>query len=600
MSSPQVAPSRRLRWLLLLVLAGCRHTFPAEYGLDDLAADSAKWPGDALVHYLSRPGADAGQACHAARLARRDDELTRPFLAALSGRGISPKTWVTCASTLLTTLDATEREGLLSELAARVPDLASSPASVQLVHRALSARPRGASQAASALLRTLRKPKLLDLEVFDELRVTLALDEGEWGGQQLTEALVAQLADEPLLRRIEARVPDETVRLAARRRVVQLHLAASTVREVRERAAEVEAKVFATGRWAQPVKSLARPAPQPPLTLKTPLRGSQDIARQLVRLSTREDEDPAPPDLDVTPVLRFHVGWSQPLGLCAPREALDVTPCIDASEVQLGTGFATLDGNGVLHFPPKLTMGDAVELTRKGLGIVVPVQLEGQLSQVLQVPLQMLAPSPFFFEGSPSSRGPAVNVVVVPSAQGLLFEAVDDTGARRQLVLPRGPTSFELGSMGGRGKQGTPGSRGANGSRGTNGMSASCPSMPGGTGGPGGNGSPGGPGGNGGPGGDGGPVKVEVVCGKDCDDTPLVHAVIRSRGGPGGEGGPGGAGGSGGDGGSGGSGTSCYSNGKTSSVSGGSSGSRGSNGAAGPAGQRGAPGLDGAVQVFVR
>jgi hypothetical protein len=334
--------------------------------------------------------------------------------------------------------------------------------------------------------------------------------------------------------------------------------------------------------------------------LKTALRGSQDIARQLVRLSTREDDDPAPPAIDVTPVLRFHVGWSQPLGLCAPREALDVTPCIDPTEVQLGTGFATLDMTGMLQFPRKLTMGDAVELTRKGLGIVVPVQLEGQLSQVLQVPLTMLAPSPFFFEGPPSSRGPAVNVVVVPSTQGLLLEAVDDTGARRQLVLPRGPTAFELGSIGGRGKQGSPGSRGANGSRGTNGMSASCPSMSGGNGGPGSSGSPGGQGGNGGPGGDGGPVKVEVVCGKDCDDTPLVHAVIRSRGGPGGEGGPGGAGGSGGDGGSGGSGTSCYSNGKTSSLSGGSSGSRGSNGATGPSGQRGAPGLDGTVQVFVR
>jgi hypothetical protein len=583
-----------------LVASGCRHTFPTEYGLDDLAADSAKWPGDALVHYLSRPDADAAQGCQAGRLARRDDELSGPLVAALSGRGVSPKNWVTCASTLLATLEPFEREGLLTELASRTPALANAPSSVKLVHRAFSSRPRGESQAAATLLRTLRKPDLLNLEVFDELRITLALDEGEWGGQRLTEALVAQLSDEALLRRIEARVPDEAVRLAARRRVVQLHLAASTVREVKERAAEVEAKVLATGRWAQPVKTLSRPAPQPPLTLKTALRGSQDIARQLVRLSTREDDDPAPPAIDVTPVLRFHVGWSQPLGLCAPREALDVTPCIDPTEVQLGTGFATLDMTGMLQFPRKLTMGDAVELTRKGLGIVVPVQLEGQLSQVLQVPLTMLAPSPFFFEGPPSSRGPAVNVVVVPSTQGLLLEAVDDTGARRQLVLPRGPTAFELGSIGGRGKQGSPGSRGANGSRGTNGMSASCPSMSGGNGGPGSSGSPGGQGGNGGPGGDGGPVKVEVVCGKDCDDTPLVHAVIRSRGGPGGEGGPGGAGGSGGDGGSGGSGTSCYSNGKTSSLSGGSSGSRGSNGATGPSGQRGAPGLDGTVQVFVR
>ena len=125
-----------------LVASGCRHTFPTEYGLDDLAADSAKWPGDALVHYLSRPDADAAQGCQAGRLARRDDELSGPLVAALSGRGVSPKNWVTCASTLLATLEPFEREGLLTELASRTPALANAPSSVGTVGLAYFASDR--------------------------------------------------------------------------------------------------------------------------------------------------------------------------------------------------------------------------------------------------------------------------------------------------------------------------------------------------------------------------------------------------------------------------------------------------------------------------
>lgn len=589
---------------LLLALVGCAHSFPPQYGLEDLRADSGKWPGEALVHFLSRPEADAA-ACVRANFARADRELVDPFVAALEDKKVPLATWGACATKLLPSLAPELREHFLAQLADLTSGFITQPdfKRLSVVHQLLSTRAREPSAALRALRPKLRSPKSearqLDA-LLAELRLTLELEDGLMNGERLSPPVVLQLQDEGLLRRIDARCPEEEVRTSARRRIVQLHLAQSTVPEVKARAAEVEALVLASGRWAQPVASLALPAPQPALTLGTGLRASQDIASQLVRLFVAGDEARRAPELDLRPLVRFHVGWSQPLGLCAPPAALDVSPCIDAAEVELGTGFATLDGDGVLHVPQKLAMADAVDLTRAGLGLVVPLRLGGRPVQVLQVPLSVLPPSSFCFEGEPSTRGPAVSAVVVPATQGLLVDAVDEKARRRQFILPRGASAFEFGSCGGRGVAGRPGSKGPDGSRGSNGSSASCPSMSGGNGGPGGNGSPGGAGGDGSPGGEGGPVRIELVCGRACDDEPFVRAVMRSRGGLGGEGGPGGQGGRGGDGGSGGSGASCYQNGKSSYASGGSQGSRGSNGSPGSPGRRGAPGLDGAVQVLLR
>lgn len=595
---------RSLTAPLMLALVGCAHSFPAEYGLDDLRADSGKWPGEALVHYLSRPGADPA-ACLSSNFQRADRALVDPFLAALEGQQVPPVAWGACATRLLPSLAPELRAHFLAQLADLAPRFITHPdvRRLTIIHQVLTTRAREPSAALRALRPKLRSttPAARHLDpLLADLRLTLELEEGLMNGERLSPEVVLQLQDEGLLRRIDARCPDEDVRTSARRRIVQLHLARSTVPEVHAHAAEVEALVLSTGRWAQPAARLGVPTPQPAQTLGTALRASQDIAAQLVRLSVAGDEARRAPQVDLRPIVRFHVGWSQPLGLCAPPAALEVTPCIDAAEVRLGTGFATLDAEGVLHAPQTLAMADAVDLTRAGLGLVVPVRLGEHLAQVLQLPLLLQAPSAFCFEGDPSVPGPAVNVVVVPATQGLLVDAVDDKARRRQFILPRGAISFEFGSCGGRGRAGRAGSKGLDGSRGSNGSSASCPSMSGGNGGPGGNGAPGGAGGDGTPGGDGGPVRVELVCGRACDDEPFVRAVMRSRGGLGGEGGPGGLGGRGGDGGAGGSGTSCYQNGKTSYASGGSQGSRGSDGSAGAAGRRGAPGHDGAVQLLVR
>lgn len=587
-----------------VLVSGCAHEFPARYDEQALRTDSARWPGEALVHYLSRPDARAA-VCERETFSRADAALVAPFADGLARTDVPPKRWGACAKRMLRWLSPELREGLVDRLARQVPGFVQQRDVLRLkvASDVLASRPRAASPALQRLGAQLQAVAAGPGEVqalVEAIRGLADLEDGRLQGQPLTEAAVMALDDEALLRRIEARAPGEAVRLAARRRVVRLHIAQSAVREVKARAAEVEAAVLAHGRWAQPVASLAPPVPQPPLVSPVEVRFSQDLAAQTVDAFIAPGDSRRAPDVDLRPLVRFHVGWSEPLALCDEPSALSVAPCVDPAEVRLGTDFATLDAAGVLHVVPKWAMADAVELTRAGMGLVVPLQLGERLSQVLQVPLAAQVPGPFCFEGQPTERGPLVNAVVVPVAQGLLVEAAEEGGRRVQLVLPRGSVGFELGSCGGRGLRGAPGTQGANGSTGTAGMSASCPSMPGGNGGPGGNGLPGGPGGSGGPGGDGGAVRVELVCGTSCEDEALVRAVFRSHGGEGGEGGPGGPGGRGGSGGAAGSGTSCYQNGQSTYLSGGSAGSRGSDGASGAQGPRGKPGQDGPVRVLLR
>lgn len=590
--------------VLGLLFCGCAHTFPARYDVESLRADSAKWPGEALVHYLSRSGAD-DTVCERSNFARVDSALIDPFVDSLDTERVPLPLWTSCAQRLLPSLPAELRTDFLERLARRAATFVERPDFVRLraTYDVFATRPREPSPALRKLRsRLVDQPDAKSLNaLISALRALLDLDDGVLNGQPLTEAIALQLDDEALLQRIDARAPDEALRLAARRRIVRLHIAQSMVREVKARAEEVERAVLATGRWAQPLASLSPPVPQPPLVPPLDVRVSQDIGAQLAFPFVAGDDARRAPAIDLRPLLRFHVGWSEPLPLCEDRAALAVNPCIDATEVKLGSGFATLDSAGVLHVRAQWAMADAVDLTRAGLGLVVPVKLGERLAQVVQIPLTAQVPGSYCFEGEPTDRGPLVSAAVVPAVQGLLVEAVDEKGRRVQFVLPRNAAGFEFGSCGGRGRPGSPGARGMNGSSGTSGSSAMCPSSPGGRGGNGSNGTAGGPGGPGGPGGDGGGVRVELQCGKgDCADEALVRAVFRSRGGLGGDGGPGGAGGQGGSGGAGGSGTSCYANGKTTYASGGSPGSNGSAGSTGPNGPRGAPGIDGNVEVIRR
>jgi hypothetical protein len=579
--------------LLVCWSSACVPVFSATYGLGDLRGDSQQWPGHALVHYLSRPHSEP-QDCTAENLQRTDEALIDPFVAAFEDSQVPPSRWADCAAALLPTLPAASRSLFLDRVARVTTRLAQAGKVDRLValNQVIASRPRETSPELKSLRRALEpfseKPGVA------QLRQTLELDEGQLNGVALTAEGIEAINDEALLRRISARHPDEVLRFAARRRIIRQHIAASTWAEVKARAAEVEASVLRTGRWAQATTDLTAPVPPPPVPLSTTVVATQDVANQHVSWELKLDQGR---HLDIRPLLRFPLGLSQPLSLCSPADAFDVSPCIDASSIRLGTNLATLDDQGRLSVPESIAMADLMELARRGLGLVVPLSVGTLPVQSLQLPLAVPEPNAFYFEGAQGSVGPAVNVVVTPAAQTLLIESVDERGVRKKVILPRSAKRFELGSRGGNGAPGRMGFSGANGSNGFAGMSAVCPGSSGSPGGRGGDGYPGGPGGPGGAGGDGGQVRVQLRCGANCQDEVLVRSVFRSKGGLGGAGGPGGPGGIGGNGGMGGSGTSCYANGRSSYLSAGPSGTSGLTGQTGYPGSPGAAGRDGLVQV---
>ena len=596
--------------LLLLATSGCHHRFPLPYTVNQLARDSSHWPGDALVHYLAQANADVSVCTLTPPpvLSRTDEDLVEPFVTSLEEQKLSPERWQACATRLVPGLPAASQEIAWTRLARVILSLLDVPESAPRLiaaHEVLAERPLGHSAALESLMgrlldfnRARLSPDLVP--VFDTLVSTLELGHGQLAGRTLTEADITNSQDEALLGRMSLRLPDASLRSAARRKLIHLRIDRSAFTEVKARAAEVEAAVMDTGRWAQPVSTLKLEKPDLPLALSFVALVRQDVEAQQVTLLAEGDE--LAPALDLRGVVHFSVGWSRPLSLCQPAEALVVEPCIDAREVEVANPTVSFDAEGMVRLPERLTMGQAMELARADEGVVLPIRLAGHLVTSLQVPLRFETPSPIHFEANTGERGPAVNVVVQPVASSLLFAATSETGVQRMAVYPRGvSSSFEVASLGGAGQTGRTGYTGSAGQRGYNGMNASCPASPAQEGGQGGDGGRGGDGGQGGDGGPGGFVSVVLQCGGPCPaDEQLVRSLVRSRGGEGGSGGSGGSGGRGGEGGSGGSGTSCSVNGNTEYLSSASSGSRGHDGQSGSSGWRGSDGVNGQVQLQVQ
>ena len=599
--------------LLSLLVSGCRHRFPLPYTTAQLVADSSRWPGEGLVHYLGQQNADVSVCTLAApnTLQRTDEELVEPFVTALEENTLSPERWQRCATRLVPALTAAEQEFTYGRLARVILSLldAENPADRLIAaHEVLAARPQGASPSLEALLKRLLewpREKLAPAlpPVFDALVATLELDHGQLSGKALTEADITNAQDDLVLVRMSARLPEQSMREAAKRQLIRLRIERSEFPEVKARAAEVEAALMSQGRWAQSAAALQLARPELPLALPFLALVRQHVERQVVTLLVPgETEEQLVPVLDLNPSLRFPVGWSRPLSLCRPAAALGVEPCIDAREVEVANAMVRFDSEGLVRLPERLEMSQAMELARADEGLVLPIRLAGRLVTSLQVPLRFEAPGSIFFTGNTGERGPAVTVVVEPAASALLFSTVSEEGERRMAVLPRGvPSSFEVVSAGGKGATGMSGNDGYHGSTGYNGAMASCPSTPGQPGGNGGDGGRGGDGGQGGHGGDGGFVSVVLQCGGRCPaDEQWVRALIKSRGGSGGDGGSGGRGGRGGDGGNGGSSTTCSTNGRSEPLPSGSSGSRGSDGSSGSTGDSGSDGRAGQVQFRVQ
>lgn len=606
-----------MRWvvvtILLLASTACRHVFPAAYSVEQLRTDTPTYAGEALVHYLAQRRADPG-VCDLQRenvLSVQDERLIEPFVAALERGEVELSDWKDCARLLVRTMTQPHREHLLARLARAVTWLLpedDASGRLAMVHDALIKRPREASPALTALLYRLRERRRDDLDldaarILGSLVTTLELGDGQLDGRPVTPDVIDDTHDEALLYRMSRRLPDAALRELSRTRVVRLRIARSPWEEVREQAAEVEQRVLTAGRWAQATSGLTLQQTPAPRELPFEVLVQQDVPKQQGRLvvagATRGG---TLPELRLRGVVSFDVGWSRPLDICAPPDELDVSPCIEARDLEVAVPEVSLDEDGVLVLAPSMSMERVVELARRDEGLVLPLRLAGQPAATLTVPLAFDEPPSMLFVGPPGTAGPALRVTAEVLPSSVIFDATSIDGVRGRVVWPRTATrDFVVASVGGAGVNGVAGERGVEGAAGVAGGGAICPTMPGRSGTMGDQGGPGGDGTDGGDGGDGGPVTVSVRC----DDTvldcaaarELLGVLVQSRGGAAGVGGAAGPGGRGGPGGAGGAGASCSVNGTLQFLANGFNGARGPNGPDGKAGADGKPGDEGTVKV---
>jgi len=607
-----------------LGLCGCRPAYPSPFTAQDMAKFGT---GDALVHYLRQPGATAAvcdRKNDGPRFRGSRAEDLSDLTDGLVGGEVPPDLWQRCAMIMLESSAPDEASSLLDAMAHAYRKLLGhgaletdpqEHARLDALHRAFLLRRRGTAPHPEAvaddiarLREALAKGRLgpvaskYGAEVLD----TIDLERGLWKGAPLTVATLDALEkdrDEALLRRIALRAPDETIEREARRRIVRLHIAAATSPDVRQHAADIEAAVMASGR--NPVDT-TRHAPSAAWLDEghVKVRGvlvRQDLWKQTATLLAYEGEQPGAsviPSLNLRGALYARIdGLKDPVTLCAPPDALDVTPCLLPAAIKPKVPIVYVDAEGLLHFVERVTSRDAMRLVYDTPNLPLPFEVGGRTLLTIEWPIVFEQPEPLVFSGPTSGRGPDLRVVIERRySPRLIFEVSSPQGKLAGVVEARDAESFLIASRGGAGTPGARGMDGSNGSSGSPGMPASCPGSPGGQGGngsPGGNGTSGGPGGRGGPGGN---VVVNVSCmtGECGAVVGVVQRMVRSEGGPGGPGGEGGRGGQGGMGGPGGAGASCTdSQGHYTSVSGGASGSpgpNGSNGSRGPDGPRGAPG----------
>jgi hypothetical protein len=624
--------TRSQAWLCLAIglAAGCAPTFPHPMTAQDLVRLDS---GDALVAYLGQPDASP-TVCDARasgpHLAHFDESSLRSLIYGLTGGRIDPGLWRRCVDGALDGA-STEEAAMLVDAVGRGyrslikdGDLETSPVlqgrltAMQTFYierpNGLDGHPKVMGPIFGEIGKAFGAHKLgpVATKLAAELLAIVDLERGLYGGRAVDVALLDDLysrGEETLLRRFNDRLPTKELRDEARRRVVQLEIAASPYAEVRADGKQVEARVLALG--INRISLALQPASRASLDQqKIGLHGvlvRQDVWHQTATLLGTRDR----PGVSVLPELSLKDAlWvtvarlSRPVTLCRSPRTLDPSPCIGGDDVKIDSPLAYLDRGDAFHFVDHIGAADAAALAHAGHALALPVSVGGRRVLSFEWPLWFQRPENLILSAT-SGRGPDLKVTVDNTDPSRFSFTVSGARAPYRAVVDKADLpAFRLVSRGAAGQAGAIGTSGMDGSAGLDGSSASCPSMSGSDGGRGGDGGSGGPGGDGGPGGKGGDIQVQIDCGvAGCPPEVLdsLRRIIASEGGSGGPGGSGGSGGRGGRGGSGGSGTSCFDSagGSSTSLGGGNSGMSGSDGANGSSGADGSPGRPGQVGFSV-
>jgi hypothetical protein len=413
------------------------------------------------------------------------------------------------------------------------------------------------------------------------------LERDQWHGQAVDEASIAQLADEPTLRLFEARLRSDTLRQAARKQIVHLHVAASHDPRVLAQPQAVEAKLLELGANSVELDARAIEAMQlaEPALWRT-VFVHQDVRGQSASLKGRAaDGAHWFTDMPLRSRLRVQLrDSSAPITLCAPAKELDPAPCVPARELSVDNPLVSIDAEGVLHLADHLALDHALGLVDTRAHFLVQLQIHGAPGVTFDWPLHFQRPDSLVMLGHrPGEHGPALDLTVKCLDDNLFLFTLQTSELHGSVLVEAGDLpQFFVVSQGAFGRDG---SDGESGTRGEDGREC----------GDGKDGGKGHPGHDGGPGADGGDVHVHVQCEEPAPLKILIKTVT-SAGGSGGRAGRGGAGGLGGAAGPGRDGSTQHdANGHTKSTHGCAPGERGDDGPPGVDGIAGPPGAPGHV-----
>jgi hypothetical protein len=214
------------------------------------------------------------------------------------------------------------------------------------------------------------------------------------------------------LKRFAARLSDPELQVEAKRRLVRLRIAESEFAEVKEHAKEVEAVVIETGHNAM---ALAKHAPlkgwlDPDKMTVRGVLARQDVWKQKVTMLAYSGDQPGlsvMPELDLRGAMQVKLdGVSKAVTLCAPADALDVSPCVMPSDVVLKNPLAYLDKDGQFHFVEHVSTKDALALVHDTPNLSLPVELANKPMLTLVWPMKFEKPADLIFNGDTGRRAP--------------------------------------------------------------------------------------------------------------------------------------------------------------------------------------------------
>jgi hypothetical protein len=341
-----------------LCLSACVPWFPQPLTAVDLEQYNS---GAALVAYLAQPAADptvcdmGSQGPHIRKLWAEDSEALVDGL--VDGR-VAKSVWRACTSALLRSAPSAVMPAFLNaagrgyrKLITREGFERDYEAQTRLIElqaiylnraRALQPEAAVAGKLFEELREALSKGYLGSYasKLATQLLAAYDLEHGRWKGRALDLATLDALFsahDSAALQLIFARSSSEQLRSEAKRRIIRLHIAASTFPEVKANAAEVEETLMRLGNNPQ---DLAVHRVVSGGLDKLPWQSvsvQQNFAQQTASLIGR---GPVYDGASVLPLrAALHVtlqGVSRPVTLCAEPSALDPTPCMVAEQVSLG------------------------------------------------------------------------------------------------------------------------------------------------------------------------------------------------------------------------------------------------------------------------